>query len=454
LSLLPSRDRSTADSSSQNARAHENWPAFTPAFADLEKSTNRKLRLRSSSRKSREGRMWRHFKTTPTTEISIPEDLADCAEEELDFELEDPLKGAENLIISIEQSSRSGSGSSVGARSEARLSPNPSVRSRGSRSPSPTPVRVAPRATTTAPITREARDNMVEQMNKEMASMFDATQKKARPEPELPSPDGCEYPRAAAWSAGQLAAVLSDEKGRQLFRCFLWKCLAEENLNFLEASERLRKMKSSEEKKNFAQEIIDNYAVLINLSAPSMAAIRRSAQSDDIDMEDWAPAIKEVRRLLENDQFPRFRRSEIYLEYLELILPRSYADKWATSFEALLGNAVGRHHFRRFLKSIRAEENLRFWDAVVEFRAARAKASMIAQAKDIIAVFLKEGGESEVFLPFGCKQLIDTKVAEDKIDIGLFDEATKHIEQVLRNDPYVRFLQSEEYYSLCDKLTR
>ncbi|KAF8363616.1 rgs-3 [Pristionchus pacificus] len=356
-----------------------------------------------------------------------------------------------------QRTSRSGSGSSIGNRSVERLSPNPSVRSnRGSRSPSPVPVRVLNPAPSQPAVDLPSRpDTMVEQLNKDMQAMFDPSLRDARPEPEMPSADGVEYPRAAAWSAGQLQAVLSDDKGRQLFRVFLWKSLAEENLNFIEATEKLKKMKTSEDKKSFAQEIIDKYAVLINLSAPSMASIRRSAQSDDIDMEDWAPAIKEVRRLLENDQFPRFRRSDVYLDFLELILPRSYAEKWATSFEALLGNAVGRHHFRLFLRSIRAEENLRFWDAVVEFRASRGKTtSMIVQARDIIATFLTEGTPNEVFLPFGTKQVIDARVLDEQIDITLFDEATKHVEQVLRNDPYVRFLQSAEYDNLCAKLTR
>ncbi|GMR38875.1 hypothetical protein PMAYCL1PPCAC_09070 [Pristionchus mayeri] len=399
--------------------------------------------------------MWRHFKTTPTTEISVPEDLADCVEEELDFDLEDPIKGAENLIISIEQTSRSGSGSSIGGD---RLSPNPSVRSRGSRSPSPQPVKVeAAKKVTPPPTSKPVAVTPVnmEKLNADMAAMFDPNLKNARPEPEMPSAEGVEYPRASAWAAGGLQGVLSDEKGRQLFRCFLWQSLAEENLHFIEATDKLKKMKSSTDKKMFAQDIINKYAVLINLSMPSMAKIRNSANSDDIDIEDWAPAIKEVRRLLENDQFPRFKRSETYLGFLELILPRSYAEKWQTSFEALLGNHVGRHHFRLFLRSIRAEENLRFWDAVVEFRAARGRTtSMITQAKDIIATFLTEGTPNEVFLPFGTKQLIDAKIADDDIDISLFDEATRHVEQVLRNDPYVRFLQSAEYENLVAKLTR
>lgn len=51
-------------------------------------------------------------------------------------------------------------------------------------------------------------------------------------------------------------------------------------------------------------------------------------------------AHKEISKLLENDQFPRFRRSAVYLGYIEKLLPRVYAEKWTTSFDALLGNQV------------------------------------------------------------------------------------------------------------------
>ena len=49
---------------------------------------------------------------------------------------------------------------------------------------------------------------------------------------------------------------------------------------------------------------------------------------------------QEIYKLLENDQFPRFRRSPLYLGFLEELLPRSYAERWTTSFDALLGNQV------------------------------------------------------------------------------------------------------------------
>ncbi|CAJ0960031.1 unnamed protein product, partial [Mesorhabditis belari] len=284
-------------------------------------------------------------------------------------------------------------------------------------------------------------------------AVFDQSAVHTREAPVLPSIDGIEYPRAASWASGTLTNLLNDDKGRQLFRCFLFDALAEENLNFLEAVDKLKKMRQNDEKQNFAKEIVDCYSPYVNLSSGSMQKIKATAETDNPDPNEFAPACKEIRRLLENDQFPRFRRSDCYLKYLEELLPRSYAEKWATSFEALLGNHVGRQYFRVFLRSIHAEENLRFWEAVVEFRATKNKSpAMLNLAKVILQSYLAEGQSNEVFLPFGVRQVIERKIADKEVDITLFDEAIKHIEQVLRNDPYVRFLQCQEYLNLLSRL--
>jgi hypothetical protein len=68
--------------------------------------------------------------------------------------------------------------------------------------------------------------------------------------------------------------------------------------------------------------------------------IKEAAASDNPDQAAFDPALKEVRRLLENDQFPRFRRSDLYIGFLEKLLPLAYAQKWTSSFDALLGNQV------------------------------------------------------------------------------------------------------------------
>uniref|UniRef100_A0A0R3RIL5 RGS domain-containing protein n=1 Tax=Elaeophora elaphi TaxID=1147741 RepID=A0A0R3RIL5_9BILA len=312
------------------------------------------------------------------------------------------------------------------------------------------------------------------------ASIFDLNSKVDRPAPELPSTEGIEYPRAAAWASESLSNVLKDEKGRQLFLVFLHDALAEENLSFIESYEKFKVMTSPAEKKKYVQEFFEKYSPYVNLSSVAMQdenlkKIKETAAKDDPDPAAFLLAVKEVNRLLENDQFPRFKRSDVYIKFLEKVMPRAYADKWATNFEALVGNQailfpfifkiyqfhisfpvrqkVGRYHFRYFLRNIHAEENLRFWEAVIEYKQMKNKSTaMLNMGRNIQKQYLVEGTANEIFLPFGLRQVIDSRIEAKDVDNTLFDEAVKHVEQVLKNDPYVRFLQSAEYNDLLVKL--
>ncbi|KAK6104854.1 Regulator of G protein signaling domain family protein [Brugia pahangi] len=284
-------------------------------------------------------------------------------------------------------------------------------------------------------------------------SIFDFNSKVSRRAPELPSTDGIEYPRAAAWASESLNNVLKDEKGRQLFRVFLHDSLAEENLSFIESYDKFKQMTSPADKKQYIQEFFEKYSPYVNLSSVALQKIKETAAKDDPDPAAFLLAVKEVNRLLENDQFPRFKRSDVYINFLEKVMPRSYADKWATSFEALVGNQVGRYYFRYFLRNIHAEENLRFWEAVIEYKQTKNKSTaMLNMGRNIQKQYLVEGTTNEIFLPFGLRQVIDNRIETKDVDSTLFDEAVKHVEQVLKNDPYVRFLQSTEYNDLLVKL--
>jgi hypothetical protein len=112
-------------------------------------------------------------------------------------------------------------------------------------------------------------------------------------------------------------------------------------------------MTNPEDKKRQCNEIIDQLAPYINISSVAMQVliiykfsrfciqkIQNATASDNPDPAAFELARKEVKRLLENDQFPRFRRSDIYLKYLEMLLPRADAENWHSDFEALVENQV------------------------------------------------------------------------------------------------------------------
>uniref|UniRef100_A0A915PPN2 RGS domain-containing protein n=1 Tax=Setaria digitata TaxID=48799 RepID=A0A915PPN2_9BILA len=239
------------------------------------------------------------------------------------------------------------------------------------------------------------------------ASIFDLNSKQSRQAPELPSIEGIEYPRAASWANESLANVLKDEKGRQLFHVFLHDALAEENLSFIESYEKFKQMTTPADKKQYIQEFFEKYSPYVNLSSVALQKIKETAATDNPDPAAFLLAVKEV----------------------------------------------GRYYFRYFLRNIHAEENLRFWEAVIEFKQTKNKSTaMLNMGRNIQKQYLVEGTTNEIFLPFGLRQVIDNRIETKEVDNTLFDEAVKHVEHVLKNDPYIRFLQSTEYNDLLAKL--
>lgn len=79
---------------------------------------------------------------------------------------------------------------------------------------------------------------------------------------------------------------------------------------------------------------------------------------------------------------------------------------------------------------------------------------MLNMSRTIFEQYLREGAHNEIFLPFGVRQGIERKIKTKEVDVNLFDLSTKHVEQLLKNDPYVRFLQSKDYTELLAKLER
>lgn len=111
---------------------------------------------------------------------------------------------------------------------------------------------------------------------------------------------------------------------------------------------------------------------------------------------------------------------------------------------------VGVWRFRRYLRKVRAEENLRFWEAVKEFKSLPdGTPETNDKAKHIQRQFLGHDCPYEVHVPAAMLAEIGSKLEhESKIKTDLFDEALKCIEVVLRNDPYYRFLKSSDYRDL------
>jgi hypothetical protein len=86
----------------------------------------------------------------------------------------------------------------------------------------------------------------------------------------MPPIDDIEYARAANWSTSTVEELLKDPLGRQVFRCFLFESLAEENLLFVEAIEELKNEQDTEKISTGIKNLLDDYGQYINLSSGAM----------------------------------------------------------------------------------------------------------------------------------------------------------------------------------------
>uniref|UniRef100_A0A183VA95 Regulator of G-protein signaling rgs-3 n=2 Tax=Toxocara canis TaxID=6265 RepID=A0A183VA95_TOXCA len=238
-----------------------------------------------------------------------------------------------------------------------------------------------------------------------------------------------------------------------LFRVFLHENLADETLSFLEAVEQFKAMKDAKAKRKFVESFFEDYQPYLNIGAKALKKVKEAIQASDPDSSIFDQAVKEVEQMLENDQFPRFKRSNLYMHYLEQLTSHSIALTWKNGINQLLCHQVGKHYFRLFLQRIRCEEKLRFLEAASEFSLMDATTkALVYRGTQIFKQFILEGADEEVFLPFEVRNLIQEKLMQGRVDANLFEEAIRYVATILKNDAYIRFLQSDEYRDLLARL--
>lgn len=106
--------------------------------------------------------------------------------------------------------------------------------------------------------------------------MFEKSAQSDRPTPEIPGIDNIDYPRAASWSSSTVEEILRDPIGRQVFRCFLFSALAEENLLFVEAIDKLEKNSDGVVVQEGIKSLLNDYGTHINLSSKAMGVSFKS----------------------------------------------------------------------------------------------------------------------------------------------------------------------------------
>ncbi len=123
---------------------------------------------------------------------------------------------------------------------------------------------------------------------------------------------------------------------------------------------------------------------------------------------------------------------------------------------------VGQWRFKKYLRKIRADENLRFVECVQDYKKLEDTECRCRKSRHIFLQFLSEDAPTQIHIQDKVRKQIRSSIFGD-IDseqvtpssasnqsnqsgaVHLFDEPMKMAMDHMRNDAYFRFLQSEDY---------
>lgn len=109
------------------------------------------------------------------------------------------------------------------------------------------------------------------------------------------------------------------------FRTFLRKSVAEENLDFWIAANEFRtSSEGTDWMKTRAEEILGQYCEessehQVNLPCSMRSSLQKAIEECDIKDDLFTPAIDEIYRLLERDNYARFKRTPEFREFFKCL---------------------------------------------------------------------------------------------------------------------------------------
>jgi Regulator of G protein signaling domain len=111
-----------------------------------------------------------------------------------------------------------------------------------------------------------------------------------------------------------------------------------------------------------------------------------------------------------------------------------------------------RRRFRRYLQTLKMEENVRFWDSVLMFRSEADAHRRYVSARAIIQTFVLDSSPLQVNLSSATKQVITGAFASnDKSQLSssdFFQSATNELFEDLRqSDAFRKFLENDTFSS-------
>uniref|UniRef100_A0A8C6XNB2 Regulator of G-protein signaling 1 n=1 Tax=Naja naja TaxID=35670 RepID=A0A8C6XNB2_NAJNA len=133
----------------------------------------------------------------------------------------------------------------------------------------------------------------------------------------------------------------------------------------------------------------------------------------------------------------------------DVMLSTKEVIQWSQSLEKLLATQRGQEAFREFLKSEFSDENIEFWLACEDYRKTQADC-LHGKAEKIYQEFVKSDARKQVNIDFHIRKSVAKKVQDPTP--SSFDEAQRLIYVLMERDSYPRFLKSQHYHNLLNKV--
>lgn len=258
------------------------------------------------------------------------------------------------------------------------------------------------------------------------------------------------YDEVKSWSQS-FDRLMQNSVGRALFKEYLTAEHAEENILFWESVESYHQLQTVDEMEEVMEDIYNQFIsdkAKWEVSLDSKCRMNLEKNITNATRSSFDEAQLQVYKTMERDNYTRFQRSKMYLDFLMKQISHETRTKWSTDFDELMTNDEGRHLFLEFLELEKADENIRFYEATQDYRKILNSRHRKTRAREIFNQFVSTDARTEISIDGPTRQLI--KDNYEKGDAKLFEGAEKHIYMLMKGDSYPRFIKSNFFKNFLD----
>lgn len=120
---------------------------------------------------------------------------------------------------------------------------------------------------------------------------------------------------------------------------------------------------------------------------------------------------------------------------------------WRASFKELLDDQKGRELFNRWLVKEMAAENLRFYIECEKLDEIQSRIEFYETASNLASKYIETGSSHELNINEKIRNSILSQLKNsnsENLDVTIFDAAKKAVFNMMRNDAYLKFINSDE----------